>query len=245
MENRDYNREFADSGERKYAYGFDFRVMHPLLLRSFRPFFRPGNVLELGCFMGDFTTLLRAEFEDVTAVEASEVAIDTARKRLPRDVKLVNSTFETTELNRKFDNVILSHVLEHVDAPVEILQRINSDWLSDNGRLFLVCPNANAPSRQLAVRMGVVPYNAAVTSAERDHGHRRTYAFDTLERDARSAGLDVMFRTGVFFKAFANFQWDRILETDIVTAEYLDACFRLGQIYPDLCASILLVCGRG
>ena len=80
---------------------------------------------------------------------------------------------------------------------------------------------------------------------EAEHGHHRTYALDTLERDAVTAGLSVVHRTGIFFKALANFQWDRLLETDIISPAYLDGCFALGQQYPDLCASIFLLCERG
>ena len=50
---RDYNVELADLASSKYAYNFDFDVMHPLMLRSFLPFFRQGNCLELGSFKGD------------------------------------------------------------------------------------------------------------------------------------------------------------------------------------------------
>ena len=77
------------------------------------------------------------------------------------------------------------------------------------------------------------------------HGHRRTYALDTLERDARASGLTVTHRSGIFFKALANFQWDRLLKTDIISQGYLDGCYELGQRYPDLCSSIFLVCERG
>ena len=115
----------------------------------------------------------------------------------------------------------------------------------DGGRFFLVCPNANAPSRQIAVKMGLISHNAAVTPAEAEHGHRCTYTLDTLERDATAAGLKVVHRSGIFFKALANFQWDRLLQTDIISKEYLEGCYKLGHIYPDLCSSIFLVCERG
>ena len=108
-----------------------------------------------------------------------------------------------------------------------------------------MCPNANAPSRQIAVKMGLITHNAAVTSAEAEHGHRRTYTLDALERDAVAAGLKVVHRSGIFFKALANFQWDRLLQTDIISKEYLDGCYKLGQQYPDLCSSIFLVCEPG
>ena len=61
----------------------------------------------------------------------------------------------------------------------------------------------------------------------------------------RAAGLKVVHRSGIFFKALANFQWDRLLATDIISPEYLEGCYRLGHVYPDLCSSILLVCEKG
>ena len=55
---RNYNRESKDSKDHKYAYVFDFDVMHPFMLKSFIPFFVKGNLLELGSFKGDFTRRL-------------------------------------------------------------------------------------------------------------------------------------------------------------------------------------------
>ena len=136
---RNYDRESRDTADRKYAYAFDFDVMHPFVLLSFEPFFVGSSVLELGSFRGDFTSRLSARFSDITCVEASPAA-------------------------------------------------------------------------------------AAA---------------------ARAAGLAVRHRSGIFFKALANFQWDRLLATDIISPEYLEGCYQLGQVYPDLCSSIFLVCEAG
>ena len=242
---RDYDRELKDTPDRKYAYTFDLDVMHPFMLRSFEPFTRGGNALELGSHTGEFTERLAKTFPDLTCVEASGEAVKTARARLGDRARIIHSTFETVTLDRRFDHVVLTHVLEHLDDPVAVLKRINDEWLSDTGRLFLVCPNGNAASRQIAVHMGLITHHAAVTPAEREHGHRITYTLDTLERDARAAGLRVIHRSGIFFKALANFQWDRLLATDIISPEYLEGCYRLGHRYPDLCSSIFLVCERG
>lgn len=242
---RDYNQEIKDTADHQYAYGFDFDVMHPYMLKSFEPFFREGRTLELGSFKGDFTRRLAQRFNDITCVEASSDAIAISRQHLPERIEFVNSMFEEATLDGKFDNIVLTHVLEHIDDPIAVLRRINNEWLSDSGRFFLVCPNANAPSRQIAVKMGLITHNAAVTPAEAEHGHRCTYTLDTLERDAREAGLRVVHRSGIFFKALANFQWDRLLATDIISKEYLDGCYMLGQQYPDLCSSIFLMCEKG
>ncbi len=245
MTDRDYDRELRDTADHQYAYGFDFDVMHPYMLRSFEPFLREGSVLELGSFKGDFTSRLAQRFTDVTCVEASEEAITVARGKLGSRADFLHGRFETIDLPRRYDNVVLTHVLEHIDDPVGVLARINREWLAPGGRLFLVCPNANAPSRQIAVKMGLITHNAAVTPAEAEHGHLCTYSLDTLERDATLAGLLVRHRSGIFFKAFANFQWDRLLQTNIISPAYLDGCFMLGQQYPDLCSSIFLMCESG
>lgn len=242
---RDYDSEIRNTADHQYAYGFDFDVMHPFMLRSFDPFFRQGKLLELGSFKGDFTRRFLARFDDVTCVEASGAAIVEARSRFGDRVTFVHSTFEMASLPVRYENIVLTHVLEHLDDPVGVLRRVNDEWLADGGRLFLVCPNANAASRQIAVKMGLISHNAAVTPAEAQHGHRCTYSLDTLERDAVAAGLKVVHRSGIFFKALANFQWDRLLQTDIVSKEYLEGCYQLGQQYPDLCSSIFLLCERG
>jgi 2-polyprenyl-3-methyl-5-hydroxy-6-metoxy-1,4-benzoquinol methylase len=242
---RDYNAEIVDNSARQYAYGFDFDVMHPLMIRSFEPFFKRGKVLELGSFKGDFTKRLLPHFSDITCVEASEVAIGEAAKKLGDKIRFVHSRFEHAKLEGKFDTIVLTHVLEHLDDPVSVLKRVNVEWLAEGGRFLLCCPNANAPSRQIAVKMGLITHNAAVTAGEAEHGHRCTYSLDTLERDAVSAGLNVTYRSGIFFKALANFQWDRLLKTDIISDAYLEGCYKLGQQYPDLCSSIFLVCERG
>jgi 2-polyprenyl-3-methyl-5-hydroxy-6-metoxy-1,4-benzoquinol methylase len=242
---RDYDREIEDTAQHQYAYNFDLNVMHPFMVRSFEPFFVKGSLLELGSYTGELTQRLLTRFDDVTCVEASSLAVEQAMQRLGGRVTFVHSTFEEAALNREYDNIVLTHVLEHLDDPVSILKRVNAEWLSQSGRCFLVCPNANAPSRQIAVKMGLISHNAAVTESEAAHGHRRTYSLDTLERDAVAAGLRVRHRSGIFFKALANFQWDRLLGTDIISNEYLDGCYALGQQYPDLCSSIFLMCERG
>ncbi|RLA79191.1 MAG: class I SAM-dependent methyltransferase [Epsilonproteobacteria bacterium] len=242
---RDYNKEIINNN-RKYAYNFDYDVMHPFMIKSFEAFFNKGrSMLELGCFKGDFTKRFTKYFDDITCVEASSDAINEAKQKLPPTVKFINSMFEDVSLPKKYDNIILTHVLEHLDDPVKVLKRINDEWLSDNGKLFLVTPNAMAPSRQIAVKMGLISHNSAVTTAEEKHGHRITYTLDTLERDTKAGGLKVTYRSGIFFKALANFQWDRLLETDIISKEYLDGCYELGQQYPELCSSIFLLCEKG
>lgn len=242
MSVRDYNQEHRDSAG-KYAYDFD-TVLRGYMMRTLDPFLRPGRALELGCYKGDVTELIAQRYADVTVVEASDELIAATTRRLGTRVRFVHSTFEAAVLDGTFDAVFLMHTLEHLDDPTLVLRRIGG-WLSDTGRLFVVVPNANAPSRQIAVQMGIIPFNSAITDGERAHGHRKTYSLDTLEREAVGAGLQILHRGGIFFKPLANYQFDKLMGGDVVTPEYLEGCYRLGMHYPDLCASIYVVCEKG
>jgi len=238
---RDYNLEYQDN-TRKYAYNFDY-ILRDYMMQSFLPFLVKGKALELGCYKGEFTKTIAKHFSDVTVVEASDELISCCKPMLG-DVNFIHSTFEAVELAPVYDSIFLMHTLEHLDDPRLVLSRINC-WLSEAGRLFLVVPNANAPSRQIAVKMGLIPYNSAVIESERLHGHRKTYSLDTLEHEALSGGLRVIHRGGIFFKPLAGSQFDDALAANVISKEYLEGCYKLGMIYPDLCSSVFVVCERG
>lgn len=245
MNKRDYDSEFKSTSERKYAYNFDY-LMHNFMLRRFKPFINGGSCLELGCFEGKFTERLLSLYSKVEVVEASKVLIDKCSENLceyTNQLIFHHSTFESVELNSTFDAIFLIHTLEHLDDPKRTLKKINS-WLSDKGKLFLVVPNANAASRQIAVSMGIIDHNACVTAGEKSHGHRKTYSLDTLVSELSDTGLNIIDQGGVLFKPLANFQFDAGLESKTIDLEYMEGCYKLGFRYPDLCASIFCICER-
>jgi len=240
---RDYNKECQDGDGCKYNYDFD-RVLRQYMVKTFRPFYpTTGKVLELGCYKGDYTELLAASFRDLTVVEGSDELLAATRARVGGHVRFINATFESLELPPEYEAIFLVHTLEHLDNPVEMLRRIGG-WLSPTGRLFVAVPNANAVSRQIAVEMGLIAHNSAVTEGELAHGHRKTYSFDTLREDITLAGLRIETRGGVFFKPLANFQFDKLMGSDVLSQGYMDGCYALGTRYPDLCASIYAICRK-
>ena len=239
---RDHNDEYQDNQARKYAYDFD-AVIRGYMMRTFAPFFPQGKALEIGCYDGASTSLFAERYDDLSVLEAADELIALARTRVRPAVKFIHGTIETAEFDAIYDAIFLVHTLEHIDDAVTSLSRIER-WLAPGGRLFIVVPNADAPSRQIAVRMGLIATNQSVTEGERQHGHRRTYSLDTLEFDARSAGLNILARGGIFFKPFANFQFDLLIRHKVIDQAYLDGCYALGMCYPQLTSSIYLICTR-
>jgi 2-polyprenyl-3-methyl-5-hydroxy-6-metoxy-1,4-benzoquinol methylase len=241
--NSELNNEYENLNQIAQVYdiyNFDAR-MRQYMMRSLRPFLVPGKALELGCLQGDFTEILAREFADLTVVDAAQTFLDQTRQRVGDKVRYINSLFETLDLDDRFQNIFLVHVAEHLIDPVTIFRKL-SGLLADKGRLFIIVPNGNAPSRQIAVKMGLIAHNTALNAVDIKHGHRRVYCLDTLSSHARDADLNVIFQGGVFFKPLANFQFDKLMSTDIISDAYMEGCYQLGMIYPDLCASIFVVC---
>lgn len=239
---RDYNSEAQSRPDKRYDYNFD-EIVRDYMMKRFAPHFQSGPALELGCHEGRSTQLLSEHFPDLTVIEASSDALAIAKRNAPETVTFMNSTFEDAQLDRQFRSIFLINTLEHLEETGPVLRNIH-DWLAPDGRFYVLVPNADAPSRQIAVQMGLIASNNAVTPGEWAHGHRRTYSFDTLERDMRTAGFAVEQRGGLMFKALANFQFDRALEAGIIDSKYLDGIYNLGMIYPSMCASIFLICSR-
>ena len=63
-------------------------------------------------------------FEDITCVEASDEAINEAMRQFPSP-HYFHSRFEDANLPNKYDNIIMTHVLEHIDDPVAVLSCVN------------------------------------------------------------------------------------------------------------------------
>ena len=86
------------------------------------------NILELGPAEGVMTEILYPHFKDYTAVDGAKIFIDNLKKRYP-DIHAYTSLFENFDAGgKKFHNIVLGHVLEHVEAPVKIL-KLCRNWL--------------------------------------------------------------------------------------------------------------------
>lgn len=240
-ESRNHDLEFADNRERRYSYDFDGIVREHLLRRLDPQIRTDGATLELGAYKGDMTEQLLEYFDNLDVIEASPILANEVRTRFGDRVHVTTGLFEDVTPRRRYKNIFLVHTLEHIDEPVPALARIGT-WLDEDGLLFVAVPNANALSRQIAVHMGLIAHNTAVTPGEFEHGHRRTYSLDTLLADVRRAELSVVEFGGVIVKPLANFQFDRALEEGIVSREYIEACDSLALVYPDFASTVFVVC---
>ena len=240
---RNLDTEHSSNEWRDYQYGFDIRVRKALLDR-WAPFFSGGGAsLEMGSFDGSMTDLILDYLPNLEVIEGSGELAQKVQERFSGNVKVHHSWFEEFSPDRTFEQIFLVHGLEHVEQPVEVLKRAAS-WLAENGKLFVAVPNANALSRQIAVRMGLVPHLTSVTKGESLHGHLRTYSLDKLRHDAFEAGLQIVEEGGVILKPLSNSQFDSCVAAGIVSEDYIAACNELSLVWPEFSASIYVVVTR-
>lgn len=215
-------------------------AMRGYMLRSLFPWLRSGRALQVGCFHGDFTVELAKSYEDLTVVDATKEFLEHTRSRVGRPVKCHLGLFEEYESSERYDAIFLVHILEHVTEPVPFLDKARR-LLGPGGRVYVIVPNGSAASRRIAVKMRVLPTLDALSEADRKHGHRRVYFFDTLQNDVVGAGLSVVGCGGIFFKPLANFQFDGLMGGKYISAAFMEGCYRLGAELPELCASLYVV----
>lgn len=203
-------------------------------LQSMIPFFRGQSCLELGCADGQMTQHLVRYFDEVLAVDGSERFVAAVQDAIP-GVTAVASLFEELEPGRQFDTILLAHILEHVQNPVQILKKAKS-WVAPGGCLLITVPNAGSVHRRVGVIMGMLRELTDLNEADLSVGHRRVYTAATLAEDLAEAEFRVARLEGVFFKPLSNAQIEASW-----SPELMDAFFELGKQFPELCAELLVV----
>ena len=204
--------------------------------QSLKPFFKGTLAMELGPASGYMTKLLVKEFEQLHIVEGSKSLID----QIPNYPNVVkhNSFFEEFEIDIKFDTIIMSHVLEHIEDPVLVLKRIYN-WLADNGVFLVSVPNAKSIHRLAAVQMGLLKNEYELNSRDHELGHYRIYDLQTLSADIEVAGFKIVKTGGIFFKPVSNGQIEKSW-----TKEMIEGFYKMSKYFPENCAEIFLVCTK-
>lgn len=237
---RDLNKELLPNNEREYAYDFDYIIRNALLQRVLIWLDSEDRTLEIGAFEGGMTEQIKEKFADLTVLEGSSELAAGLMRKFGDEIPVINELIETFTPSHQFGNIFLVHTLEHLDEPINELKRI-SKWLKPKGKLVVAVPNGEALSRQIAVRMGLIESNESVTEGEYLQGHRKTYTMASLLAEIRKAGLVALDFGGVIVKPLSNSQFDKALETGIISQEYVRACDELAREHPNLAASIFAV----
>jgi len=101
-----------------------------------------NNVLDIGCGAGRLSLMCARYAKSVTGIDMSRNAIELAKTASDAS-RINNVNFETRNIddlpNRRFDIILLSEVIEHLENPEQILKKL-SNHLEGRGVLVVSCP---------------------------------------------------------------------------------------------------------
>jgi ubiquinone biosynthesis O-methyltransferase len=105
-----------------------------------------GRILDVGCGNGVISRHLGRLGFNVLGVDVSEKTIEVARsiQPMPNVTFMKKSAEELVASGEKYDAVICSEVLEHLNDPGALLKVLYSS-LADNGKLIITVPNGKGP----------------------------------------------------------------------------------------------------
>jgi ubiquinone/menaquinone biosynthesis C-methylase UbiE len=163
------------------------------------PWIKGPDVLEMGVGDDEWTSGIIEKTGHTHIVDAAKTLLEIPKKKYGGSVTTYESLFEDFAPDKKFDTIIASFVLEHVEDPILVLKK-SLDWLKDSGKLIAIVPHANSLHRRLAVAMGLQQKTSDLGDTDRRMGHRRVYDIASFEHDIKSAGYDIELEKGFIIK---------------------------------------------
>ncbi len=198
-----------------------------------------SKILELGIGHGYSTNMMSSKFDDHTSIEGSSNVIKNYLSKFPhKPKKIIESYFEDFETSKKFDVIIMGFILEHVNDPVEILQKYRS-YLKDDGILFAAVPNAKSLNRRVGFHAGLLDDYYKLTENDHALGHQRYYDLEKFHNDFSLSGYKILSTEGIFLKPITTGQFETLRMDDEVINGFCVA----GISYPELSLGILVEAG--
>lgn len=166
------------------------------------------DYLELGVGHGVALDGLARAFGEVVVLEGSGELVRRHQGR-HANVRLVQTLFEAWRSDRRWNNIGMGFILEHVEAPTALLRQYR-ERLAPGGSLFVGVPNARSLHRLLGQRMGLLPDLSLMSDADRALGHRRFLTYHQWLDLFADAGLRVVRAEGLYLKPFTTRQLEQL-----------------------------------
>lgn len=169
------------------------------------PKLKGDRILELGVGDQVYTPKLVEMFKEVVTIDASYELLNEMKKKLAdKPWTPIVTLFEEFKPDKKFDVVLATNVLEHVDNPSLILELAYKKWLNEGGVLVVVVPHALSLHRRLGVKMGLASYLGELSDADKRNGHKWCFSCFDMEKMLSKAGFEIVEKKGMFSTLFPN-----------------------------------------
>lgn len=210
-----------------------------MIVEEILPLITGPEVLEMGFGDDQWTDRIIKKIGHSNVVDGSANLVNLSKEKYKGAITTYTSLFETFSPDKKFDTILASFVLEHVEDPVQVLKK-SKEWLKENGKLIAIVPHAGSLHRRLAVAMGVQDNLTKVGPIDIRMGHRRVYDMQMFEKDLISAGYTIESKKGYFTKLLPQSMMSGMSD------EMLKGFMELSKQLPvEYAMSIGFICSKG
>lgn len=217
---------------RRYSYLNTKKYCYERILKNFNG----EKVLELGSDGTATSSILVRWSKSLTIVDLEDKFTQQLKKDEDlKNAKFIQSLWEDFKPEEKFTDIFLTDSLEHVENPIALLQIIK-EWLSEEGRLHIIVPNALSVHRLLGVEMGFIKTPYELTEHDLESGHVKVYDMKVLENELNKAGFNNYKLEGIQFKPMTD---NQLRQFDDSFSRGLD---NLSKYFPENCAEIYACC---
>jgi SAM-dependent methyltransferase len=119
----------------------------PRWLKPNLPKDKDANILDIGCGYGQFLYALKQDgFNSLKGIDINNESINECRSKGLTVEQITDIRDFAKRANQKYDFIVMSHVLEHVDKDIIIdtLMHIKKYLLNEGGVFLLMVPNAQS-----------------------------------------------------------------------------------------------------
>ncbi len=162
-----------------------------------------GVFLEIGCGNGYLLSLAQNFGHEVQGLELSGFLAKSIKETLGIDVKVDNFLSDNDLFDKKFDYVILRHVLEHLPDSVFALNKINN-LLKPGGIALLEFPNINAfkfKTQRLKQKIGLSKKKYKKKFVP---GHCNEFSRKSFKYLSEKTGFEILSRQTYSYKPVNN-----------------------------------------
>ncbi|ABB43473.1 conserved hypothetical protein [Sulfurimonas denitrificans DSM 1251] len=199
-------------------------------------YFCGENVLELGTDGSSTSSILVRWSKKLTIVDMHDKFTSQIQKdEKLKDVNFILSSWEEYKPDEKFSDIFLTDSLEHIQEPVKLLKLIKN-WLSEDGRLHIIVPNALSIHRLVGVEMGFLSSPYELNDNDISSNHIKVYDHNILKQEIKDAGLNIVVCEGVQFKPNTDIQLADLDEN------FSRALNNLSYMFNEYCAEIYVCC---
>lgn len=142
------------------------------------------DVLDLGCGVGTIDFYLAKKGHAVTGIDISADAIKVCNEVKEQfhfdECQFIHGDVQHTQFGKKFDFIICSEVIEHVEDDTGLLETILT-LLKPGGVLLLTTPSVNAPLYRLGY----------LKNFDKRVGHLRRYEMKGLVEQIDNVGFEI------------------------------------------------------